>query len=291
MRMGRVWLLLALLFTINAPFAGGQEPTIESSPTSVARGMFTAMQKQDWKAFASHIDPADLERLKQAVIYLFQAKQSGEALHKLRSRFAPYNSDSVGAATGAELLQAAMHNEFAEFTNVGEYLAGLKLQILGQIEESPDKVHVITRLEGGIYRAEAVTCVRRDGQWRAMLKEEMNMITNAIEGDKFARSQNQSPKSPKGASSGQGESKMTSDVVGWVKESDSLVQVLCRTSIQVNGYNSSMLRCYPLEPTDEAWAYLGNPAKFREVYRRTRLIFGNSKPAQNPQKAPKKRYN
>lgn len=130
MRMGRVWLLLALLFTINAPFAVGrpQEPTIESSPTSVARGMFTAMQKQDWKAFASYLDPADLERLKQAVVYLFQAKQSGEALHKRRSRFAPYNSDSVSDATGAELLQAAMHNEFAELTNVGEYLAGLKLQ-------------------------------------------------------------------------------------------------------------------------------------------------------------------
>ncbi|HEX4949352.1 MAG TPA: hypothetical protein VFZ34_21945 [Blastocatellia bacterium] len=201
-----------------------------------------------------------MARLKDAATYVFQGNDA--ELEKVRSRFAPYQRTTIATASGAEILSAVMRNYFKDVLGFEEMMATVSLKILGEIEETPDTVHLLVRTVLEIGRPEVISCQKRNGQWRLLLKQDALQLVAMIEQQRHLRAQNL-PLEPVVKRM----SMPKPTVLGYVEDGDAQVQVLCRVTTIIDKVSLSTLLCYPVRPTDNAWRFLGDKAKFAEAFR------------------------
>jgi hypothetical protein len=241
----------SLLLTVG-PASAQDIPKAQASATAVARESFEALKRQDIPAFVSLFHPSEFKRFKEFALDVFKHDQPDEEIQQIREQLAPYDSTtSVESATGSDLLTAFLTNTFAAIPGFNEILGEAKLQILGEIEETPDRVHVITRTV--LPRPSPVSCQKSDGRWYQLLNDEtMRMITG------FERKEHLRKKSVPIERLPNSMTMEKIDVLGYVNDGEDLAQVLCRITMNIDDFDFPVFGCYPVRSGEPAWHHLND---------------------------------
>ncbi len=251
-------LALSLLFAVAS--ANGQDsPKTQDSPAAVARASFEALKRQDIPAFASLFHPAESERFKEFALDVFAYEKPDEETQQIRKLFAPYDSPkSVASASESDLLAAFLKNSFAAIPGFDEIIGDAELQILGDIEETPDKVHVITRTV--LPRPSPVSCQKSEGRWYQLLNDETMRMITAFERKEHFRKKDTSI---------EGLSKSIAmdriDVLGYVNDGEGVAQALCRITMKIDDFTFPVFGCYPVRKGEPAWDHLNDKDKTKLV--------------------------
>jgi hypothetical protein len=230
--------------------AWGQEATSQDSPSDVARASFEALRKRDLDAYVSYIHPDALKKYKAFAVAVFNYENPDEEVKQIRTIFYPYHTaDAVEAASGAELNKAALKNTLAGIPDLDTLLADAKLQVLGEIAESPDTVHVITRTF--LPRPSPTTYKKRNGRWFQLLNDEQLRLVAAFEQKAHFRAKGLKPEQlPQKV-------KLDKvDVIGHVPDGDGVAQVLCRGETSIEDFKIPFFACYPVRKGEPAWNWL-----------------------------------
>ena len=224
----------------------------QATPVAVASASFAALQRHDLETFAALFHPEELERFKSFAIKVSNYNEPDPEVEQLRNLLAPFDSqESIAAAGGADLMAAFVNNSLLGIPGVEDILAESELELLGEIAESPDKVHVITRTF--LPRPQPLGCQQRDGRWYQLLNNETMSMIAGFERKEHFRKKNVSVESIL-----QGASMDKIDVIGYVNDGEDTAQVLCRVHGQIDDYDFAVLGCYPVHNDEPAWKHLDN---------------------------------
>lgn len=230
-------------------------PNPQASPTAVARASFDSLKRKDMQAFVSLFHPAEIKRFKAFALDVFKYEKPDEEILQIRKLFAPCDSaGSVASTSGSDLMASFLKNTFAAVPGFDDIIGGSKLQILGEIVEKEDKVHVITRTV--LPRPSPVSCQRSDGRWYQLLNDEAMRTITA-----FERKEHFRKKGLPIERLSKSMSMKTIDVVGHVNDGEDLAQVLCRVTMKLDDYTFPVFGCYPVRRSEPAWNHLNDEDK------------------------------
>lgn len=263
----RVWLntrLIAscLLFCslLWAAAANAQQVfEAQATPTAVARESFETLKRRDIAKFVSLFHPAEVKRFKAFALGVFKYERPDSEVQQIRKWLTPFNStESITSASGADLLAAFLKNSLASIPGFDEIMADAKVEILGEIVESPDKVHVISRTV--MPRPQPVSCQKHQGRWYQLLNDETMRVIIGFQRKEHFRKKDvriedlvQKPKLDK------------IDAIGYVKDGDDLAQVLCRINMKIDDFDFPVFACYPVRNGEPAWSHLNDRDKTKLV--------------------------
>lgn len=231
----------------------------QATPTALARESFGAFKRRDIARFVSLFHPSEIERFKIFAVDVFKYEQPDNQVDQIRKAFAPFSTTaSVTAASGSDLLAAFLKNSVTSIPGFDEIMADVKVEILGEIVESPEKVHVISRTL--MPRPQPVSCQKYQGRWHLLLDEETMRVISAFQRMEHFRKKGvpidellQEPKLEK------------IDVIGYVKDGDDLAQVLCRINMKINDFDIPVFGCYPVRNGEVAWNHLDDSDKTKLI--------------------------
>ncbi|WP_157609904.1 hypothetical protein [Roseimaritima ulvae] len=241
---------LSLVVFSNAPVGGQENLKPQSSPVAVARGSFEALKNQDIPAFVALFHPDEHKRFKAFASDVFAFDDPDGQVRQIRELLAPYDSsESVASADGSELLAAFLKNSFAQVPGFEEIFKNAELEVLGEIEEKLDTVHVITRTV--MPRPSPISCRKSEGRWYQLLNvETMRMITA------FERTQHFRDKALSIETLSTSIKMDKIDVLGHVNDGEDLAHALCRTEMKMEDFSFSVFACYPVRKGEPAWELL-----------------------------------
>ena len=157
-------------------------PATMETPQQVTARMIDAMRANDWHEMASLMDPRALHQLREFLSILFDTPNVDQV-----------RKDLLGVSTVAEaqaLSDTAMFEALLRYsTNSSPELASVfrsaKVQILGQVNEGPDTVHVVYRMQMTVEATpvttmDVVSLTRSAAGWRGLLKADMSAFAAAI---------------------------------------------------------------------------------------------------------------
>lgn len=238
--------------TFFATSSNGQDVSdSQATPSAAARKSFEALKQRDIATYAALVHPAEGDRFKTFATDVFQMDGTDLQVQQIRGLFAPFDTPkAVSAAKGSELFAAFMKNSLMSIPGYEEIMANADLEILGEITEGPDRVHVITRTV--TLRPQPVSCQKHGGRWYLLLNDEtMRMITAFRQKEQIR----------KNAGAAEGGLKPEIDqinVIGHVQDGDGLAQVLCRIQMKTGALDFSILGCYPVRESEPAWKHLND---------------------------------
>ena len=232
----------------------------QGTPTAVARHLFDALKRRDIATFVSLFHPDEIKRLKAFAIDVFNVDKPSELVQNLRKLFAPFDKpESVAAASGSDLFAAFLRNTYAAIPEFSELMADVTQEILGEVAEGPDKVHVITRTI--LPRPQPISCRKDGGRWYSLLNDEATRMITA-----FAQLQHFRLKNPEDIKNLGARTKMDEIVViGHVKDGKDVAQVLCRSKAKIDDFSFSVFGCYPVRKGEPAWNHLDDKDKTQLV--------------------------
>ncbi len=248
--------VLLTLLAASSLSLGQDKSKSEASPSALAQESFDAFKRGDTAKYVSFFHPNELKRLQAFVVELFKSRESDQEpdkdIEQLRKLFAPFDSvEKATAAKGTDLLAAFLKNTVTNNPDFGAILASAKLQILGEIVEGEDKVHVITRTV--LPRPQPTSCQKQDGDWRLLLNSETLQMMEAFERKSLYKR--------KGWTQAEIAQKTKIDqveVVGHVMDGEVTAQVLCRVKMKTDDIGYSLFACYPVREGEPAWDHLGD---------------------------------
>jgi hypothetical protein len=255
-----VCLLLLLLWTAPALLLAQEATKSGESPSDLAHATFEALQRNDLAKFVSYFHPDELNRFQAFAVEVFKSSESDKKagkepdkeIEQLQKTFAPFDSaEKIAAAKGTDLLAAFLKNTLTSNPEVVKLLASAKLQVLGEIAEGEDKVHVITRTL--LPRPQPTSCQKLDGSWRLLLNNETLQIMDA-----FARKTHIRKKGITLEEVAQRTKLDQVEVVGRVMDGEETAQVLCRVKMKFDDIGYALLACYPVREGEPAWDLLGD---------------------------------
>jgi hypothetical protein len=248
---------LALPLLALAPASAKEVPKSQASPAAVARASFEAFKRQDIPAIVSLFHPDELKRFKAFAQDVFAYDKPDEEGRQIRQLFAPHDSaKSAASASGSELLAAFLKNSIAAMPGFNEIMGKAQLQILGEIEEKPDRVHVITRTI--LPRPSPVSCIRSDDRWHLLLNEETMRLVSA-----FQRKQHFRDKPGELLSKPMTMDKI--EALGYVNDGEDAAQVLCRITMKIDDFAFPVFGCYPVRTDEPAWDHLNDKDKTKLI--------------------------
>ncbi len=239
-----------------SPPAGVQEvPKAQATPAAVARASFERLKRNEIPEYVSLFHPAALDEFHKFAVSVFAWKDPDKVIHQLRGLFAPYDSaDAVAMASGADLMTAYLKNSIAQVPGFAEVMSTAKLQILGEIVENDNTVHVITRTV--LPRPSPVTCIRKGDRWYVQLTPETMRMMLAVTQKERIRKENLSAQDVSALM------KMGKiQVIGHVPDGDKKAHVLARVSMKFGEASFPMLGCYPVRQGEPAWDHLTDKDK------------------------------
>jgi hypothetical protein len=247
-------LILSLFFS-GEPANAQAVSNAQVSAAAVARESFETLKRNDIPAFVSLFHPVEFKRFKAFALKVFEYGEPDKDVRQIRALFAPYDSvESIDTAHGSDLLTVFLKNTLAAIPGFDEIFSEAKLQILGEIEDTHDRVCVITRTV--LPRPSPVSCQKSDGRWYQLLNvDTMRMITAFERKEHFRRKNVPIDELPK---------KMAIsniEVLGYVSDGDDLAQVLCRITMKTDDYIFPVLGCYPVRNGEPAWEHLNDADK------------------------------
>lgn len=225
-------------------------PKAQASPEAVARASFEALQKNDFESFAALFHPEESKRFKDFAVGVFEYENPDREIEQIRKMFGDFDSaEKVKGATGRDLLNGFLTTVYSMNPGFEDIIRQAKLEILGTIQEQPDKVHVITRTV--LPRPSPVSCRQSEGTWYQLLNEETLRMVSAFERKEHFREK---------ALSGQNLAaavKMDKvDVLGHVPDGEDTAQVLCRVWMKLDDFSFPVFGCYPVRKDEPAWKHL-----------------------------------
>jgi len=252
-------LIASCLLLTEAHSSDQDSGASQGTSGAVARHSFEALKRRDIATFVSLFHPDEIKRFKTFATDAFKVDKPDQEIQQIRKLFAPFSTiQGVAAASGSDLLTAFLKNLFTSIPNFDEAIANAELQILGEVVERPDKVHVITRIA---LRPQPVSCQKHDGRWYQLLNDEVLRVIAAFERKEYFRKKNVAIENI--------QKRMTMDqiaVIGHVKDGDDVAQVLCRIKMKIDDFSFSIFGCYPVRKGEPAWNHLDDKDKTKLVY-------------------------
>lgn len=220
----------------------------QSSPEGVAKASFSAIQQMEFTTIANLTHPQAKERFKELVASIIESDDSPSA-NQFRQLLEPLDTrEKVKAATADEVFLTFLKSSLGNIPGAQEMLKSAKLEILGEIEETPEKVHVITRTL--LPRPKPVTCQKHEGKWYQML--DADVMRNL----ELAHQMSQQKKDDVLSGVANQEMKLSNlRVLGHVADGEDRAQVLCRVEMETSGLKINILGCYPVSKGETAWEH------------------------------------
>ena len=244
-----------LIATVGPPNGQVSEES-QGTPAAVARQLFDAMKIRDIATFVSLFHPDEIKRLKAFAVDVFKVDKPSEQVQNLRKLFAPFDKlESVAAASGSDLFAAFLKNTYAAIPDWNELMADATQEILGEIAEGPDKVHVITRTI--LPRPQPISCRKDRGRWYSLLNDEATRMITAFEQLQHFRLKNPEDFENLGARTKIGKIA----VIGHVMDGEDVAQVLCRSEAKIDDFSFSVFGCYPVRKGEPGWNHLDDKDK------------------------------
>lgn len=155
------------------------------TPETVVQRQLDAMKAGDWVKFTGDMHGPALADFQGSLVSVFQTAPEGGPREQMLKAF-------FGNKTIAELTAATPSAFFGMFMNglsqtnpiIKQGMAGAEAQILGHIDEGPDKTHVLMRMtlplgEGKVTKMDVTSLQREGDTWKALLKGDMQaVVTN-----------------------------------------------------------------------------------------------------------------
>jgi hypothetical protein len=231
----------------------------QNTPSAVARESFEALKRLDLAAYASRFHPDEIRRFKAFAVDVFRYERPDDEVRQLRKSLAPFNTaESVAVADGSDLLAAFLKNSLTSIPGFEALLEAAKLEILGEIAETPDTVHVVTR--SITPRPQPVSCRKHDGRWYQLFDDAVMRTLTAFEQKERFRKQNLTFEEViRKAAIGK------IDVIGHVQDGADTAQVLCRFNMKIEDFDLPMFKCYPVRKGEPAWDHLNDSNKIKLV--------------------------
>jgi hypothetical protein len=174
----RILFLPLLLLTALSSFAA-------DTPEAVVQRQVDAMRAGDWVKFTGDMHGPALAEFQSGIVSVFQNTIAGAQREQMLKAF-------FGSKTIAELTAATPSDFFGIFMNglsqtnpaIKQGMAGAEAQILGHIDEGPDKTHVLMRMtlpvgDGKVIKMDVTSLQREGDTWKALLKGDMqSVVTN-----------------------------------------------------------------------------------------------------------------
>jgi len=241
----------------------GQDPAAaQATPVAIVRSSFEALKRGDIAKVASFFHPAEFKRFKAFAVKVYGIQQQDDEIRQFRALLAPFNTaEAVAAASGSDLLAAFVKNAIKSSPETAEFIPKAELQILGEVTEGPDHVHVITRT---FIRPQPVSLQKHDGRWNQLLGEDINRLMMTFDQREHFRKKN--------LAIDEIQKKIKMDeiaVIGSVKDGDDARQVLCRIKGKFDDFSFQVLGCYPVRKGEPGWSHLDDkdPKRLIEALR------------------------
>jgi hypothetical protein len=245
---------IAFISIVANEFTADDVNAAHATPSALALASFDALKRDDFPAVVSLFHPDEFVRFKLYAQKMINFKVPYAELNKIREILAPFDSPkAVAEASGSELLLAFLKNSFKQTPETKEILSEAKMQVLGEIVEKPDIVHVIVRT---LIRPQAISCRRQDDKWYQLLDHDLMRVITAFElKAHFEKKKIQPLDIPQ-------KLKMDSlHVVGQVIEDNNTAHVLCRVTMKIDSFSFQSLGCYPVQLGEPAWGHLSSKDK------------------------------
>ena len=156
-----------------------QQPT----PEALAQQQLEAVNRGDWKAYAANMHPKSLGRLQEMMMPIIDATEtkSTRAGQDMRSMlFGGRSSADLKAMSPNEFFEIFM-TSVTKFPGMAEALKNARGQVLGQVKEGENTVHIVTRTSTSIpgiptfSKMEVMSFEREGDQWKGLLSGEMEL--------------------------------------------------------------------------------------------------------------------
>lgn len=157
-------LWMVLLFTSLNAFA--------KTPSEVAANYYGALKQKDYVAAAKFFAPSALAEFRQNLAFMNELPDGGG---KFFGTFfgAGASKESVGKLSNVDFFAAFMRAVMAQAETVGGANFG-KMEILGEVPEGKDKVHVLSRNRVSVGELEmesmdVASVALVDGEWKMLM--------------------------------------------------------------------------------------------------------------------------
>lgn len=156
------------------------------TPEEVAKRQIDAMKAGDWTTFAASMHEPALKEFQDTIVsILTKAPDAAVRQQMLATLLGGQTLEQVTAASPTAFFGSFMRGLAQSNPAVKQGMATAEGQIIGHVEEGPDKVHVVTRMtmavgDGRMTKME-VTSMQRDGDtWKALLKGDMQAVVSSL---------------------------------------------------------------------------------------------------------------
>ena len=251
---------LVCLLSVGGIDTCGAEPqgtaVAERTPVVLARESFQAIKQGRFREFAEMLHPEELSKFKAFAVAVAESAASDQQTQGIQQLFKPFSDpESLAGAAEVDVVEAFLKGTTERIPGYQELLADAKLELLGEVKEDDDLVHVVYRAI--LPRARLITCGRHEGTWRLMLSEDMTRLMNSLE--------LKSHFEKKGLDSLEILRLLSSmrihdmRVLGHVKDGNDAAQVVCRVTMKADDYTQKQLGVYPVRRGEPAWSLLDQP--------------------------------
>lgn len=244
MRNPLLWLLLATLVPHVA--AGQEADPAQSSPKAVVQATFKALYDSDFDRIIALTHPKSKEAYSKFLIELYDSNPLDPVVAHHKEQLHPIDTKKKVRDAGPDgVLKQKYENTYGAIPKKQLSDSSPELEILGVVQESPERVHVITR--SVTLHVIEETCQKVDGKWYMMLNDEVPRMWRHAQ----AIHEKHLPDLKKVVSEFE-----SAKVLGYVPDGKDHVQALCRIEVQVAGIPFEELSCFSVFKGELAWDHL-----------------------------------
>jgi len=241
----RILLVLFGLLLIAGSVRGQEVEQAQSSPKAVVQATFHALYDSDFDRIIALTPPKSKVAYSQFLMELFESNPQDPVVVHHKQRLHPIDTkEEVRQAGPDAVLRQKYENTFGAVPKKQLRESSPELEILGVINESPERAHVITR--SMTLHVIEETCQKVDGKWYMVLDDEVPRLWRHVQAI-----HKKVPDDTNVSSTFE-----SAQVLGYVPDGKDHVQALCRIQVEVAGIFFEEMSCFPVYKGELAWDHL-----------------------------------
>jgi hypothetical protein len=156
------------------------------TPEAVVTRQLEAMRTGDWGKFTESMHETTLQEFKNTFVAIISAAPESGPRDEMLKTFFGGKSVAELTATPPSAFFATFMTNFSNFNPaLKQGMASAEGQVLGHVDEGPDKTHVVMRMTIAMGDTKVtkmdVTSLQRDGDsWKALLKGDMQAVMTGM---------------------------------------------------------------------------------------------------------------
>ena len=183
-RVFGVLMILALATVLSCSGGGGT-----GEATEVATKAHDAFRQTDWETYASWMHPEALDRYESILRPVFdaaiQVDSAGNMLEEFKWFDRSIKTEEFLNMTPQEFFAFSMGEINKAVPGLGEALRGSSIEVIGEIGEGDNLVHVVVRTSAmamgmGMTEVSVLTTRQSEGEYRLMLSGQIESLVTAI---------------------------------------------------------------------------------------------------------------